>query len=292
MREIVYYKIAGIGIKVTSDLDFPLNYGDLEEFRSTDQQYDYEVEFQKTTNINEFMSADFVRVLTIPWCHVYLDPKENLEYHFYVDQGVYFAVSIAYEKKTCVYYLTSGWVLDLIKGGYKLYNFMSMEHFFSQYNRFILHSCHICMNDTSILFTAPSGTGKSTQGNLWKEYKGARVINGDRTALAKTEKGWRAYGVPMCGSSGIHLNEEHKLGSIIVIRQGKEDKLVNVSKMELLRCLYGEMNICDWNRQCVNQALDFLNDLLKEIPVYMYECTMEETAVSTMYSILSKEGVL
>lgn len=243
MGEIVYYKIAGIAIRVISDLEFPLSYGDIEEFRCKEQQWDYEVELQKTSNINEFMLPDFVRVLTLPWCHVYLEPKTNKEYHFYVDKGVYFAVSIAYEKKTKVYYLTSGWLLDLIKGGYLLYNLMSMEYLFAQYNRFLLHSCHICMDDTSILFTAPSGTGKSTQGDLWKKYMGARVINGDRTALAKTEKGWRAYGVPMSGSSGIHLNEEHKLGCIVVIRQGGEDRIMNVSKMELLKCLYSEMNL-------------------------------------------------
>ena len=47
----------------------------------------------------------------------------------------------------------------------------------------ILHSSFIEVGGKAVLFTAPSGTGKSTQAGLWRENRGAVVINGDRSVL-------------------------------------------------------------------------------------------------------------
>ena len=57
-----------------------------------------------------------------------------------------------------------------------------------------------------ILFSGPSGVGKSTQADLWRRYQDARMINGDRTIMGRTEQGWIAYSgnfqkLPCAGSS-------------------------------------------------------------------------------------------
>lgn len=49
----------------------------------------------------------------------------------------------------------------------------------------VLHCSVLKVKSGVILFSGPSGIGKSTQAGLWTKYRKARVINGDRTLLKK-----------------------------------------------------------------------------------------------------------
>ena len=92
---------------------------------------------------------------------------------------------------------------------------MELEHSLAESKSFILHSSFIAVNGKAILFTAPSGTGKSTQAALWVKHKGAELINGDRCAVAVTDEGVFACGVPFCGSSGVSKNRIYPLAAIV-----------------------------------------------------------------------------
>ena len=71
---------------------------------------------------------------------------------------------------------------------------------------FQLHASVINWKDKGILFSAPSGTGKSTQADLWKKYEGAEVINGDRALIRKEKGDFTVYGYPYAGTSKIYTN--------------------------------------------------------------------------------------
>lgn len=61
-----------------------------------------------------------------------------------------------------------------------------LEEFCLENNAIILHSASIEYKNKGILFTAPSGTGKTTQTDLWHKYvKNVSDINADRTLLQK-----------------------------------------------------------------------------------------------------------
>lgn len=96
----------------------------------------------------------------------------------------------------------------------------------------------------------------------------------------------------MAGSSGIHLNESYPLKCIVILRQGKEDKIKKISPFETYKYLYNELNVYNWNKEFVRNSLSFIEELIKEIPVYFFECTKEESAVHTLYDFFEKEGVL
>ena len=63
----------------------------------------------------------------------------------------------------------------------------------------VIHSSAIELDGNGILFSAPSGTGKSTQANLWREHKGAVVLNGDRPALRTLDGSVYVYGTLWSG---------------------------------------------------------------------------------------------
>lgn len=54
-----------------------------------------------------------------------------------------------------------------------------------KYHRFLMHGVVVSWKDTGYMFTAPSGTGKSTHAALWKKYLGdeVEIINGDKPIL-------------------------------------------------------------------------------------------------------------
>ena len=64
----------------------------------------------------------------------------------------------------------------------------SLERRMYQHNHYVLHSSYIVYHDQAILFTAPSGVGKSTQASLWQKYRNIKIINGDRTLITKNKE--------------------------------------------------------------------------------------------------------
>ena len=89
----------------------------------------------------------------------------------------------------------------------------------------LLHTSFIKWQGKAILFTAPSGTGKSTQADLWRRIEGAEIINGDRAVLRKEGGIWKAWGLPYAGSSRIFRNESAPVGAIVVLRKNDRNEL-------------------------------------------------------------------
>jgi serine kinase of HPr protein (carbohydrate metabolism regulator) len=57
------------------------------------------------------------------------------------------------------------------------------------YDTFLFHGSAIAVDGVGYLFTAKSGTGKSTHARLWRELLGARavMVNDDKPLLRVTE---------------------------------------------------------------------------------------------------------
>ena len=171
-------------------------------------------------------------------------------------------------------------------------NFMGLESIFLQNRTLLLHSSFIKGGSSAILFSAPSGTGKSTQAELWKQYENTDIINGDRAAIKRTEKGWTAWGLPYAGSSGIYRNECAKIAAIVVLRQGKENTIRQLGPAEAIRYLYPELMIHHWEPDFVNAALNLLQELIFDVSVFLLSCLPDRNAVQLLKETLMERGHL
>lgn len=160
-----------------------------------------------------------------------------------------------------------------------LCDIIALDSLLLRYQGLLLHSSFIRWNSQGLLFSAPSGTGKSTQADLWVKYEGAEIINGDRAGLRKLDKGWTAYGLPYAGSSGVYRNESAPVKSIIVLRQAKENRIRPLGPAEAVRYLYPEITVHQWDSDFVKQVMDLLTDLVLNIPIYLLECLPDQGAV-------------
>ena len=66
---------------------------------------------------------------------------------------------------------------------------------------FLFHGSAVAVDGAAYLFTARSGTGKSTHTRLWREMLGDRavMVNDDKPLIRLTEDGAVVYGTPWNG---------------------------------------------------------------------------------------------
>lgn len=165
-------------------------------------------------------------------------------------------------------------------------NYMAIERQLIHAGTLILHSSFIAADGGAILFTAPSGTGKSTQAELWERYGGAIVMNGDRALLVKTSKGWRVAGCPFSGSSGISHNGLYQLRALVMIHQACENESTIVSDSVAFRRTYPEIVRNYWNREYENSVVELLGEFLSSTVKIVLGCNMEESAVRCLEKII------
>ncbi len=169
---------------------------------------------------------------------------------------------------------------------------LPMRAIFQQFGTLFFHAAQIAVNETGILFTAPSGTGKTTQAKLWEKYRGARRICADRTLVRRLPEGWRTFGYPLDGSEPICSEEEHPLGAVVLLRQGEQNQVVRLNGRHAIAALMPQMVIDGWSAEAKVREMELLAGLLEEIPVYQLTCTPDETAVRCLEQRLTKDGVI
>ena len=163
-----------------------------------------------------------------------------------------------------------------------IFNKIGVEQLLLQQERLLLHASFIKYKGNGILFSGPSGIGKSTQAELWKRTRGAKIINGDRVAVGFSNEAWTAWGIPYAGTSGICNNEDAPLGAIVVLRQAKENRIRQLRSVEAIQYLYPEVTIHQWDAKFVEKITELLAKLISSVPVFLLECLPDENAVATL----------
>lgn len=172
---------------------------------------------------------------------------------------------------------------------FNIWNYMAFENPLLYYQAFILHSSFISWQNNGILFTAPSGTGKSTQADLWKKYEDADIYNGDRTIIRKIDGKYYGFGSPYAGSSGIYRNDSAPIKAIIVIEQGPDNVIRRLRGREAFLPLFRETLMNTWNKEYMEKMTDLLMDAAYQIPVYHLSCRPDQDAVNTVKNEILKE---
>lgn len=166
---------------------------------------------------------------------------------------------------------------------------IGLEQLLLRKERLPLHAACIRTELGGILFSGPSGIGKSTQADLWCKYRGARQINGDRPILSRVSGEWLAWGSPYAGSSQCHINESCPMQAIIMLHQARECKLRKLTLPQAFRAVWSGLTMHSWDTAQVTAASDLTMELIGEVPVYEFACTPDVHAVEFLKQRLSEE---
>ena len=156
------------------------------------------------------------------------------------------------------------------------------------FDRFLMHGAAIAYNSAAYLFTAPSGTGKSTHIRLWRQYLGAGVsiINGDKPFLSLEPDGAiRVWGSPWDGKEGWHRPVSAPLRGVCLLERGA-DRICRLSPAAALEPLFCQIYHRD-DPALEYRTLGFLDALLRTVPVYRLSCGMTEDAVRRSFEAMT-----
>ena len=156
------------------------------------------------------------------------------------------------------------------------------------YNVVLCHGSVVEYENEAYMFTAPSGTGKSTHTRMWREHFGEKVkmINDDKPLLRFSDEGVYVYGTPWDGKHHLSTNTKSKLNAICFLHQDKENKIARVNNQQALPLL---MNQIYRPRQPEGmlKTMDYVDLLMKKIPMYIMGCTISYEAAQVAYDAMN-----
>lgn len=157
----------------------------------------------------------------------------------------------------------------------------------ADFGMLILHSAYIVTQEgEGILFSGPSGAGKSTQAELWRQYAGAQVINGDRSLIRPADG--TAHGILYSGTSGICRNVSAPLRAIVLLVQGTENRVYPLRPQETFARLLNQCAYYPWAADSASRMTELVAQLMNTVPVYGMECRKEESAVRVLETQLRR----
>ena len=169
---------------------------------------------------------------------------------------------------------------------------VGFEGILMQHSRVCLHSAMVRTDFGGILFSGPSGIGKSTQAQLWCDHRAAQQLNGDRPIRGKQNGVWTGWGSPYAGSSHCHVNQSCPIAAVVMLRQAPQCSIQRLDLHQAFRSIYSGLSVYTWDPGFSAKALELAVDLAMQVPVYQLSCTPDEAAVQLLEQTLREDGCL
>ena len=152
-----------------------------------------------------------------------------------------------------------------------------------------IHSSAVVIDGMAYLFSAVSGTGKSTHTSLWRRVFGderVRMLNDDKPAVRQEDGTWYAYGTPWCGKSGQNANLRVPLGGIALLERAEQNEIQPYTGTDAIFALFRQATRPQ-DMKSREKVLDLLDKLMTQVPIWKLKCNMEPEAAIVAYEAMS-----
>ena len=154
---------------------------------------------------------------------------------------------------------------------------------------FMLHSSAVAVDNKAYLFSALSGTGKSTHTQQWVKLFGERacIINDDKPAIMVEDGGIFACGTPWSGKSDMNMNVKVPLQGICVLERSAENFIRPLDQGTAVFKILNQTMRSD-SPEKMNKLLDLLDMVIKRVPVWRMGCNISTQAAQVAYDAMSE----
>ena len=162
------------------------------------------------------------------------------------------------------------------------------DHLLSR-DTLLFHGSVIAVDGEGYLFTAKSGTGKSTHTRLWREYFGERavMVNDDKPLLHITDSGVTAYGTPWDGKYRLSTNTAVPLKGICVLTRDTTNHIEQAEPHDTYPMIVQQTNR-SLTADGMKQTLSLIDRMLNIVPVYRLGCNMDIEAARVAYEGMNR----
>lgn len=169
-----------------------------------------------------------------------------------------------------------------------IYTGMSFYKQLINFGGIMLHSSAVVVDGRAYLFTATSGTGKSTHTALYLKEFGDRayILNDDKPAVRLEDGAFYAYGTPWSGKHDISANERVPIAGICVLGRGEKNEISPIGGKAAIYGIYSQ-TMHPKSEIYMDKVFATLEKLLELVPIYMLRCNMDPEAARISYAAMS-----
>lgn len=145
------------------------------------------------------------------------------------------------------------------------------------YDGFLFHSSAISYKGSGILFSAVSGTGKSTHAAFWKKLFGddVRYVNDDKPFIREIDGEFFVYGNPWDGKARLSENIKVPIKAICFIERGEKTEIKPISVTNAVVSFYNQsFNVIEKDMQ--EKFLSIVDRLLKSVKIVSLVLPLDE----------------
>ena len=149
----------------------------------------------------------------------------------------------------------------------------------------LFHGSVVSVDGIGYLFTAKSGTGKSTHTRYWREYFKDRaiMINDDKPLLEIKEDRVNVYGTPWDGKHRLSTNMCVPLKAICILNRGQDNRICRIDGMDAYSMLIQQVNRPVGDAIAMSKTLELIDRLCSCVEFYSMHCTMDIDAARVAY---------
>ena len=151
----------------------------------------------------------------------------------------------------------------------------------------LMHGSCVAVDGEGYLFTAKSGTGKSTHTRLWRELFGDRavMINDDKPLIRIANDGIKIYGTPWSGKHHLNTNDSVPLKAICVLERAQQNRIHRINAPEaypvLLQQIYRPSN-----PEAMLKTIRLIDRLSGNVDLWRLGCNMDPEAAQIAYDAM------
>ncbi len=150
-------------------------------------------------------------------------------------------------------------------------------------NTFLMHGSAVAVDNEAFIFTAPSGTGKTTHTKLWLDnIPGAFVVNGDKPLIKVNDDMCEVCGTPWAGKEGFNTNTSVPLSAICILERGKKNQISALSFKEAYPFLFSQIYKPAKGEDIV-KTLELIKKLAQSVRFYRLACNMDPEAAKVAF---------
>lgn len=145
-----------------------------------------------------------------------------------------------------------------------------------------IHSASVLYKEKAWLFSASSGTGKSTHAALWHNILNAPYLNGDLNLITFRKGTPYACGLPWCGTSNLFTAKNYELGGIIFLKQAEADSVEYLDDNQKLLALSNRIISPVWDPTMLEIQLQIASKIVDAAFLCRLQCTPTKEALAAL----------